>query len=103
VYGVGQGIGQNNPGVLHLQFLCKCQRVVVHALFGDRFAQIPEEPSYEAASAVKGLVKEEMVCVVFFSLFPKATGHCKRYQMPDQLYSETELCELLVGLCAVGE
>lgn len=33
-----------------------------------------------------------------FLAVPKAAGRCKRYQMPDQLHSETELCELLVPL-----
>jgi hypothetical protein len=41
-----------------------------------------------------GLVKEEMV---FFSLFPKPQGAVSGFQMPDQLHSEAELCELLVG------
>ena len=38
-----------------------------------------------------------------FLAVPKAAGRCKRYQMPDQLHSETELCELLVFVLLANE
>jgi hypothetical protein len=100
VHGAGQVIGQNNPGVLHLQFSVQMPKNCVHALLG---IVSHEEPPYEAASAVKELVKEEMVCVVFFSLFPKPQGAVSGIKCLINCIRRPELCELLVGLCAVGE
>jgi hypothetical protein len=76
--------------------------VQMHALLGS-FPTDSRRATRRSCERWYGLVKRrnDMRCV--FLPLPKAAGHCRRYQMPDQLHSETELCELLVGLCAVGE
>jgi hypothetical protein len=48
-----------------------------------------------------GLVKGEMIYLVFFS--PKLQGAVSGIKCPIKLHSETDLCELVGGLCAVSE
>jgi hypothetical protein len=54
VHGAGQVVGQNNPGILHLQFSVQMLKNCVYALLGivsHRFSK-----SYdEAVSAVSGI------------------------------------------------
>ena len=71
-------IGQNNPGVLHLQFYVQMPKNCVHALLGIVSHRFPK--SHSTSKRRNGMHR------VFLAV-PKAVGRCKRYQMPDQLHS----------------
>src|SRR5277367_6371727 len=69
----------------------------VHTLLGIVSHRFPKSHSTKLRALLWACKRRNGMRRVFLAV-PKATGRCKRYQMPDQLHSETELCELLVGL-----